>query len=269
MVQFPKTVLPFHFGAPERRLFGCLHQPGVAQNRKCAVVICQPMGHEYVNCHRALRQLAVNLATAGFPVLRFDYYGCGDSAGDAIQGGIGHWLEDISTAIAEVRRRTSLRQVCLVGLRLGGALAAMAGAQLGDLENLVLWDPVFEGKSYLQGLQDLQKEMLRFRPKPARNKSEEYVELLGFPLSSFLYSELQKLDLGAMAEKPAHNVFILRSEPTPRGDRLKDCLTRTDARVECQQLDIPQIWLPTANGSLLVPRQALQAVVSWTCRMNA
>jgi hypothetical protein len=133
-----------------------------------------------------------------------------------------------------------------------------------------LWDPISEGKTYLKGLQALQKEMLRFRTKPVRAfKFQNYLELLGFPLSGFLYSELQKIDLGTIARKPANNVLILRSEPTPGGDPLKDFLTRTDARVERQQLDVPQIWLPTANGSLLVPRQALQAVVSWTSRMHS
>ena len=48
--------------------------------RQSAIVLCQPLGHGYLRAHRAFRNLAVSLASQGFHVLRFDYYGCGDSA---------------------------------------------------------------------------------------------------------------------------------------------------------------------------------------------
>jgi len=78
-------VRPFYFGAPGKELFGCLHAPEPDCCLDCGVVVCQPFGHEYVNSHRALRQLAKRLVDAGFPVLRFDYYGCGDSRGETTE----------------------------------------------------------------------------------------------------------------------------------------------------------------------------------------
>src|SRR2546427_3002506 len=137
-----EKVAPFYFGSPDKLLFGCYHEPTLGRRRKCAVVVCQPVGHEYINSHRALRQLAARLCDAGFPVLRFDYYGCGDSSGSREEGTILQWLEDVSTAISEVRRRTAVVQVCLIGLRLGGTLAMIAAAQRADPESMVLWDPV-------------------------------------------------------------------------------------------------------------------------------
>jgi hypothetical protein len=50
---------------------------------------------------------------------------------------------------------------------------------------------------------------------------------------------------------------------------LKAHLRQTHARFEYQHFQAPQIWLPTVDGSLLVPSQILQSVVSWTCRMHA
>src|SRR5215467_5624104 len=98
--------MPFYFGGEGRKLYGCFHGPTQKGAPRCAVLICQPLGHEYVNSHRALRQLAVRLADAGIPVLRFDYFGCGDSSGEAEQGSITRWLEDVSTAVAELRTRS-------------------------------------------------------------------------------------------------------------------------------------------------------------------
>jgi alpha/beta superfamily hydrolase len=117
---------PFYFGAPGRRLFGVHLAPQEAR-RDCAVVLCYPMGQEYINSHRAFRHLARLLADEGFHVLRFDYFGCGDSEGECKQGTMSQWLSDVSTAILEVRNRSRVGAICLVGLRLGASLSLLAG----------------------------------------------------------------------------------------------------------------------------------------------
>jgi alpha/beta superfamily hydrolase len=261
-----KRVVPFYFGRPGRQLFGCYHEPVREASRRCAALICQPVGHEYINSHRALRQLAARLANTGFPVLRFDYYGCGDSSGHAEEGNISQWLEDVSTAIAELKAKTDFSQVCVIGLRLGGSLAALIGSRREDFESLVLWDPVVKGEGYLNELLCLQEEMLRFRPTPKRWKnSQSHTEVLGFPLSRLLQAQLEELDLTMIEEKPAARVLLVQNARTNDESGLKKHLVQTRAQVEHQTLEAPEIWLPTADGSLLVPAQLLQSVVSWIC----
>lgn len=265
-----ERIVPFYFGAADKPLFACYHEPALERRRKCAVVVCQPIGHEYINSHRALRQLASRLCYAGFPVLRFDYYGCGDSSGSAEEGRIPQWLEDISTAISEVRRRTGAVEVCLIGLRVGGTLAMIAAAELAGPETLVLWDPVVSGKSYLDGLFRLQKEMLRFRPKP-RGAQEplDYVDVLGFPLSHFLQTELKSIDLSTLAGVSAKNVLVIQTDKTADQARLQEQLSQIEVRLEHQHLNALPIWLPTADGSLVVPSQILNSIVSWTTKVHA
>ena len=79
---------PFYFGKSPRALFGVYHPPKAGMTRKTGVVLCYPMGHEYVYSHRAFLRLAMLLSSAGFHVLRFDFYGCGDSEGDCKEGKI-------------------------------------------------------------------------------------------------------------------------------------------------------------------------------------
>ena len=269
-MRLAEKVVPFYFGSPDKLLFGCYHEPSLERRRKCAVVVCQPVGHEYINSHRALRQLAARLSDAGFPVLRFDYYGCGDSSGSREEGTILQWLEDISTAISEVRSRTAVVQVCLIGLRLGGTLAMIAAAERADLESMVLWDPVVSGKGYLDGLLRLQKEMLRFRPKPSSAQEPQgYLDVLGFPLSRFLRAELEKIDLPPIAVSPAKDVLVIQSDQTAGEANLKEHFSQTEARLEYQRFDGPQIWRPTSDGSLLVPSQILHSIVRWTHRVHA
>ena len=265
-----ERIVPFYFGPPNKRLFGCCHEPTQEKRRKCAVVVCQPIGHEYINSHRALRQLASRLCYAGFSVLRFDYYGCGDSSGSTEEGRIPQWLEDIAQAISEVRRRTGAVQVCLVGLRVGAALAMRSAAELTHLESLVLWDPVVNGKSYLDGLLRLQKEMLRFRPKPSRSQqSLDYVDVLGFPLSRFLQAELKNIRPPAIGGTLVKNVLVIQTDRAKDEAGLQKHAGPLASCFEYRHLDAPQIWLPTADGSLVVPSQVLQSIVSWTSRVHA
>ena len=265
-----ERIVPFYFGPPDKLLFACCHEPALDRRRKCAVVICQPVGHEYINSHRALRQLASRLCYAGFTVLRFDYYGCGDSIGSAEEGRIFQWLEDISTAISEVRHRTGAVQVCVIGLRLGAALATIAANKRADVESLVLWDPVVSGKSYLDELLRLQREMLRFRPKPSSTHEPlDYVDVLGFPVSRFLQAELKNMDLSTIGRGSASNILLIQTNQTGKEADLREDLSQMRGRFEYQHLDATQIWLPTSDGSLAVPSQVLQSIVCWTSRIHA
>ena len=264
-----ERVVPFYFGAPDKPLFGCYHEPAFEKFRKCAIVVCQPVGHEYINCQRALRQVAARLCDSGFPVLRFDYYGSGDSSGSEEEGRIAQWLADTSTAISELRRRTGLRQICVIGLRLGGALAMTAAAKEGDLESLILWDPIVSGTNYLEASLHLQKETLRFRHKPSYGrKSNGAIEVLGFAFSPFLCADIERIDLLRISQKPAKDVLLIQTGEVA-GDGLDSHLQEIATRFEFQRLEAPPIWLPTADGSLLVPSRVLQAVVSWILKTHS
>jgi hypothetical protein len=146
----------------------------------------------------------------------------------------------------------------------------MAGARRADLDTLVLWDPVVDGGGYLKELLQLQKEMSSFRPKPRTGKSADSLEILGFPLVQHLCSELEEINLLNIVEAPAKAVLVIESRQAEGGNRdLKDRLARLCTHFEQRRVDSPQIWLPTSNGSLLVPSSLLQSLVSWTCQTHS
>ena len=72
---------PLYFGPASRPLFGWYHEPVAKVHRALSMVICPPLGHEYLNSHRSLRHLADRCAAAGVPTLRFDYDGTGTLPG--------------------------------------------------------------------------------------------------------------------------------------------------------------------------------------------
>jgi len=142
----------FHFGSRQRRLFGYYEPAQKNFSKVRAVLLCHPMDNEQVFAYRTMRQLAARLVRAGFHVLRFDYFGTGDSYGDTGEGDLASWCEDIETAIEELKEITGATKVDLVGLRLGANLSAQVAAHRPkEIGKLILWEPLAAGELAVAG----------------------------------------------------------------------------------------------------------------------
>ena len=140
---------PTFFGPPEKSVFGVVHMPEDGRVRGTAL-ICPPLAKEHFDTVRGLRLLADRIASAGFAVLRFDYYGTGDSALSSERDDIvSQWLESIQHAAAYLRD-LSAGDLAIVGLRAGALLACAALPTIGSVGSVALWDPVGRGKTYLR-----------------------------------------------------------------------------------------------------------------------
>lgn len=206
---------PFYFGTADRRLFG-VHTPARAGARAGsirAIVLCPPWGQEYLRAHRSMRLLADMLAGAGNDVLRFDYYGTGDSGGDMVDGSVQGWEADIETAIDELKDVSGAPKVALVGLRLGAMLAArVAARRRRDVGVLVLWDPVVSGTAYVSELLQTAMEREHSAERPRQRPAEigGGHELLGFPLTASMTQAIEGLELGsAVASLPVRTHSVV------------------------------------------------------------
>ena len=129
-----------------RRLFYAMHG---GQNGRPAWVFCNPFLEEKVFSHPVYINFARRLSEEGWPVLRFDYEGDGDSEGDYRKIGLREWVDDVEDAISFVRGRYSSKSVNLFGLRLGAGIACLAAKKIA-CTNLLLWEPVVDGRDYFQ-----------------------------------------------------------------------------------------------------------------------
>ncbi len=141
---------PLWLGRPERPLAARLHLPADRRVRG-AVVLCPAVGYEYALAHQSFRLLAESLAARGLAALRLDYDGVGDSWGDDLDPGrVPAWRASVITAVAALRARGAA-DVALLGLRIGGTLAAAVAGEV-DAAALALWDPVVAGSEYVRRL---------------------------------------------------------------------------------------------------------------------
>jgi pimeloyl-ACP methyl ester carboxylesterase len=255
---------PFYFGGAEKRLFGCHHAPLSRIARSCAVVLCYPCGHEYILAHRACRKLATRLAENGYHVLRFDSYGCGDSAGEDEDGDIRQWLVDISTAVSTLRQKSGIWNVCLTGVRFGATLAMLAAAEQGDVASLVLWDPIVRGADYFEELRVRHRDQLQFFPVilPDEPFDATATELLGFRRPAQFSKGLRGINLLTLRPPSPINVLLVENRREASVDRLRKHLAASDAAVSYHYIPDQQLFTAEA-GKLLVPSRTIQSIVDW------
>ena len=257
------SVLPFFFGSPDRRLFGCRHAPLTAPTKACGVVLSPPMGQEYIRSHRAYRQLAVLLSEAGCHVLRFDYGGCGDSQHGPEAWRVRAWVDDLMAAIDEAKARCGVAHVCVVGLRLGATLAMMAAAEREDIDSVALWEPVVDGAAYVESLEAWHRQTLWYPPAwhEDPHTGTRWREIVGFPLAEALIDDLRRINLCEL-DLRAKRCLLVQDEADEGTALLCRRLRGAGAAVEVGQHPGPKVWQQEAERSL-VPLRTLQSLVAW------
>ncbi len=203
---------PTYFGQPERQLFGVYHAPrGKAAQPIRAVLICAPFGQEYIRSHWCLRLLAGQLARKGIHVLRFDYWGIGDSLGDPVDvQALEQWQQDLETAKAWLKNRTGASSCMLLGLGTGAGLAVRQAKRCDDVNSLVLWEPVADGAHWLEKRRKMHREMLDLWVCRMKTHSDNRAEeILGSIYSRELLNDLQQPLFDWAAIELPHLVFDL------------------------------------------------------------
>ncbi len=262
------TQEPFYFGEASRRLFGIYHPPEGPAGTGAGVVLCYPIGQARMRAPETFARWAAKLAAAGLHVLRFDYLGCGDSAGDEEQWGISQWLADTAAAIEELKDGCGLHRIGLAGVRLGASLAMLTGAERKDVNAMVLWDPVLNGRQYIQELLAVHREQLGEAGQSpiASAKGGMDSGVLGFSFSDRFVGELDSLDLRRRGGEAAGDLLLIESDtPGPAGDTaFRHRLAKTDVRLRyLKNNDMPDPTVWTTKSYEQVPTKVLASAVSW------
>jgi pimeloyl-ACP methyl ester carboxylesterase len=218
-----------HWLERKRPMFAVYHGLPRA-TRDLGVVLCNSFGHEMMCAHRAYRHLANRLAEAGFPTLRIDYDGTGDSSGsDSDVDRPSSWLASIDEAVRALQRRGAKR-IALVGIRFGALLAADY-AKSHPVDALVLVAPPASGRAYVRELRALHSMRLGNLGDSASDAREGVQQAVGFVLNKDALQYLEKLSLTSTS-KPARRVLVVARDDLPGHEpRLVRDLTASGATV--------------------------------------
>lgn len=233
----------FYFGPEHATLFGWLHMPRNKPVNRMGMVLCPPLGSDYLNTYPVLRHLANRLAYHGIPVLRFDYSGMGNSSGfDIDPDRVVSWIGDIQEARAALSRVAGCVEVGLFGVRIGGLLAAKV-AHDNELPCLVLWGPVAQGRSYMREMRAIHLTAEGFHT--ATLGEDGNIEAGGFIYTPQTVKDLSIITLDSLLPKAGRILFAARDD-LPR-----------DQVVPESWLNAEQCTLPGFAGMLTSPHDSL------------
>lgn len=242
---------PFFFGTAERRLFGIYEPAAAGTPSRRAAILCYPWGAEYLHAHRVLRQLALKLSDAGFHTLRFDYYGTGDSGGEPTDVEFTGLEADLETAIEELAEITGLTKVTLIGLRLGGTIAAsVASRRRRQIDALVLWDPVVSGAEYLNQL-------------GADGNARPPIEVHGFPLTEALLQRLGGVNPDMLTSNCHPHTLMLVTERLKSHAVLMEPAEAASDKPLIEFLADTRPWLEDSVLHGTGPLSVVQRILNW------
>jgi alpha/beta superfamily hydrolase len=246
---------PVHFGPADQPIAGWWHP--VAGHTPLTVVICAPFGLEDLSAYRSLRYLAQLLNAAGLPTLRFDYAGCGDSAGDSDEGDqLPAWLDSIDAAIDLARTLSGAQRVALVGVRLGALLAADAAARRTDVQSLAAIAPYASGRAFVR-----ECRMLGAAAGVDGLRDDGGLQAGGFVLSGPTCDSLSKLALPKQGPSGFGSALVIDRDdmaPSPWSDQL------AKLGVTVEQKVLPGFAAMIDSPHYAVTPQAIMAeVVAW------
>jgi len=262
-------VVPAYFGAGGRQLFGIQHLPSGDDARDLGVVLCHAAPQEYSATYWAMHKLARLLSAAGFHVLRFDYSGTGDSAGESDAVSLQRWADDIPLAMQQLRDASGVRRVALVGMRLGATLALRAVAAGARAREVVMWEPVISGSAYLRELDTAEAHRLSLLnyPEPDERLDDEW---MGFPFPAAMHAETTAVDLLTEPLGRLGRMLIVSSSPSPAQEALHARASAAGVEAAMQVLPDPVLYGGDAHpGETLLAHEIPVAIVAFLVHCSA
>lgn len=180
--------------SPSGALFASYHPPRGAQRRACPILLCDPWGSERMVMHLVYRTLARALSDEGFGVLRVDYLGTCDSSGDPFVGPqVERWIQSLKIASRWLLESTGAEKLCLMGVSIGGTIAAHFANGHPFVDGLFLWGAPNDGRSFVRELRAVRQFSKITSDRAHRHSAEGELESMGFVLNPETADELMKM----------------------------------------------------------------------------
>ncbi|MDE2362168.1 MAG: alpha/beta fold hydrolase [Hyphomicrobiales bacterium] len=205
---------------------GYLHPAG----GETGVIVCGGWGYEALCAHRAMAEFAEMLAREGYPTLRFDYPGAGNSRGDLDAHTLADWVSSVSAAAAALRKTSGARAIVLAGFGLG-CLVALAAMNAGlAAAGVVLMGAPASGRRYIRETKAF-AAMVAAPDDGGAEVASGALSIAGFVMPAAFVAEVGALDAARLAP-PSSAFVIATTDPQGGSDALVDSLAAKGAKVD-------------------------------------
>jgi alpha-beta hydrolase superfamily lysophospholipase len=237
MNRSPNTTA-FYMGASEAESVFALYDPPATGARRTAVLVCPPFGLDPMCPHRSRWEMATHLAGAGYPVLRIDLPGSGDSAaGPRDPGRLRAWTQAVRDACQWLSQNTGTERLAAIGVGLGGLLTYRAACEGSPIDDLALWAAPARGRSLVRELRAFSllpsSKVTGPQDPGAQIMPEGAIMAAGYMMSAETARDLEALDLTELALPHAsrRRVLMIGRTGTSVDDALRGALEESGAQV--------------------------------------
>ena len=225
---------PAFIAGSKGSLFALHHAPEhtpekVSDSTECIVAI-PSFAEEMNRCRYMQTLLAQALNKQGHALVSVDPYGTGDSSGDFAEASWDQWIQDTIDA-THYAKQLGYKKISLLAVRLGALLAMAAAPEIENLHRMIFWQPVTNGKTFLNQFLRIKIAASMGRDEKAETtahleeliKSGQNIEVTGYDVSPELFSGIQAAHYSNHLDHlscPLSWFTVLASEErkTPRGD---------------------------------------------------
>jgi len=210
---------PFWMEREPDPFFAVFHPADATVEPRASVLIVPPWGWHEVASYRSRRTWANHLAASGHPVLRIDLPGTGDSGGAASSPDlVAAWIDAVGQAAFWLADASAASPVTVIGLGLGGLVAAQAIAAGAPIDTLVAWAVPADGR------EEVRRERAFSRLQPGRYSLTEpepsvlpdgWLEVNGFVLSADTIAALGPLQVPGPATGVLRRALVLDADGIP------------------------------------------------------
>jgi len=245
----------FFPGSKSRSLLGFLHKPRFSQ-RSTGIIFCHPFAEEKNQSHSVIVKTSRAFAEIGFPVLRFDMSGCGDSEGELGEVTLSDWQKDLTSAIEHMKKDANAKNYALWGLRLGAGLAMLHAAQDSNVSFLILWEPVLDFKKYMHHflrrkissqITDFQDEETNAGLTPINQLKEDgRINIIGYTITNTFYESFESASTQLINIEPKCSTLLLSisllERPARQLKHFFDSLDLRELPVSLTHLNAEPFW---------------------------
>ena len=228
------------------------------------VVLCAAFGHENMIAHRGWRQLAEDLASEGFHVVRYDYPSTGATEGSEDDPDLlERWQDSVVAAVGLLQSISQTREVILIGLRLGATLALRASSGLDQVKGIACLYPVLSGRTYIRELRLRASGWREANLVTSRRDSSLDLHVLGDRLTPATVNCLMKIDFRNLSPRSKHVLFMSPGSGSGSTSTMViDHLRSQDCNMTLQDFPDGEEFLEDSISSK-IPYESFKMLVSW------
>lgn len=227
------------------KIFCHVHCPALSNQE--AFFFFNPILDEKQNVQKFQVQAARNLCNLNYFVIRFDYFGTGDSAGELYEMDFYKTLLDIEYLFDYILKEYNVNSIKLLGVRFGADLAAVIATKFAFISILFLIEPIIKGLRYLIEQRFRRKMFFRITGIPDREdligiNGRTFEDFQGCPLSTDVLKFIGDLNLDEISFKNK-SVFIYSISTTSK-KLMNNVVSNLSVsnKIILTELNCPEFW---------------------------